>query len=133
MLNVCSYAGGVLGSSASRWNGSKMTEPLQPDDPVALGRYRLVARLGRGGMGTVFLGQDERGTQVAVKVINAELAGDPKFHDRFRREADAARRVRRFCTAPVLDASLDGQPMYVVTEYIDGGAGGGLGWPVAGL
>ncbi|MEU5877529.1 serine/threonine-protein kinase [Spirillospora sp. NPDC047279] len=98
-----------------------MTEMLQANDPVELGRYLLSGRLGRGGMGTVFLGEDPDGHRVAVKVINPELADDPVFRERFVREVEAARRVRRFCTAPVLDASLDGEePIFVVTEFIDG-------------
>ncbi|MBA9004047.1 serine/threonine-protein kinase [Thermomonospora cellulosilytica] len=95
-------------------------DPLHPDDPRELGPYRLQARLGRGGMGTVLLGADPAGRRVAVKVINRELAGEPAFRERFRREVTAARQVRRFCTAPVLDAELDRDPLYVVTEYIEG-------------
>ncbi|MDL4777476.1 serine/threonine-protein kinase [Actinomadura xylanilytica] len=93
---------------------------LRPEDPRELGPYRLIARLGRGGMGTVFLGEDGSGRRVAVKVINRELAGETAFLDRFRQEVTAARQVRRFCTAPVIDAELDRQPPYVVTEYIEG-------------
>ncbi|GAA2599288.1 serine/threonine-protein kinase [Actinomadura fulvescens] len=95
-------------------------EPLRSADPTRLGPYRLTARLGRGGMGTVYLGETTDARPVAVKVINAELADDPAFHDRFRREVTAARQVRRFSTAAVLDAQLDGEPLYVVTEYVDG-------------
>ncbi|MEU6752487.1 serine/threonine-protein kinase, partial [Spirillospora sp. NPDC046719] len=95
-------------------------EALRPDDPTGLGPYRLVGRLGRGGMGTVYLGEEAGGRRVAVKVINRELAGEAPFRDRFRREVTAARQVRRFCTAPVVDAELDRDPLYVVTEYIDG-------------
>ncbi|MFF5260467.1 serine/threonine-protein kinase [Actinomadura viridis] len=93
---------------------------LGPEDPRELGDYRLLARLGRGGMGTVFLGEDASGRRVAVKVINRELASEDSFRERFRREVTAARQVRRFCTAPVLDAELDHDPLYVVTEYIEG-------------
>ncbi|HEY8480981.1 MAG TPA: serine/threonine-protein kinase [Spirillospora sp.] len=95
-------------------------QALRDRDPRKLGPYRLLGRLGRGGMGTVFLGEDDTGRQVAVKVINAELADDDAFHERFRSEVTAARQVRRFCTAPVLDAQLDGDPLYVVTEYVAG-------------
>ncbi|MFG2003600.1 serine/threonine-protein kinase [Spirillospora sp. NPDC048911] len=95
-------------------------EPLRSADPTRLGSYRITARLGRGGMGTVYLGESADGRKVAVKVINAELADDPAFHERFRREVTAARQVRRFSTAAVLDAQLDGEPLYVVTEYVDG-------------
>ncbi|MEU5881282.1 serine/threonine-protein kinase [Spirillospora sp. NPDC047279] len=95
-------------------------DSLQPDDPRELGPYRLIARLGRGGMGTVFLGEDPNGRRVAVKVINRELAGEASFRDRFTREVTAARQVRRFCTAPVIGAELDRDPLYVVTEFIEG-------------
>ncbi|MBO3750937.1 serine/threonine protein kinase [Streptosporangiaceae bacterium NEAU-GS5] len=71
-------------------------------------------------MGTVYLGQDESGRRVAVKVINPEYSQHDNFRVRFRREADAARRVRRFCTAAVIDAALDGDQLYVVTEYVEG-------------
>ncbi|GAA4149769.1 serine/threonine-protein kinase [Actinomadura keratinilytica] len=96
------------------------TTPLRPGDPERLGPYRVAGRLGRGGMGTVYLGVTGAGRRVAIKVINPELSDDAAFHERFRHEVTAARRVRRFCTAAVLDARLDGDPLYVVTEYVDG-------------
>ncbi|WP_405140624.1 protein kinase [Sphaerisporangium sp. NBC_01403] len=93
---------------------------LSPSEPSQIGHYRLLGRLGRGGMGTVYLGQDHTGQRVAIKVINAEYSQHEQFRVRFRREAESARRVRRFCTAAVLDADLDGDQLYVVTEYVDG-------------
>ncbi|WP_157963735.1 serine/threonine-protein kinase [Actinocorallia populi] len=96
------------------------TEPLGSGDPERLGDYRLLGRLGRGGMGIVYLGQAPDGGRVAVKVITPDLADDARFRDRFRREVDAARRVQRFCTAAVLDAELESPPLYVVTQYVPG-------------
>ena len=93
---------------------------LSPSEPSQIGRYQLIGRLGRGGMGTVYLGEDATGQRVAIKVINAEYSQHEQFRVRFRREAESARRVRRFCTAAVLDADLDGEQLYVVTEYVDG-------------
>ncbi|TQM72542.1 serine/threonine protein kinase [Thermopolyspora flexuosa] len=92
---------------------------LDPGDPTELGPYRIASRLGRGGMGTVYLAEGPSGP-VAIKVINPHFANDPEFRRRFRREVEAARRVRRFCTAPVLDARLDGEPLWIVTEYVAG-------------
>lgn len=93
---------------------------LRPGDPESLGPYRTVGRIGRGGMGIVYLAESPQGERAAVKVISPDLADDDGFRDRFRREVESARRVRRFCTAPVLDARLDGEPLYIVTEYVDG-------------
>ncbi|WP_230686317.1 serine/threonine-protein kinase [Catellatospora vulcania] len=93
---------------------------LHPGDPRQAGGVRLLGRLGEGGMGVVFLGQDAAGRLVAVKVIRPDYARDRRFLARFAAEAAAARRVARFCTAQVLDAGADGDLAYLVTEYIEG-------------
>ncbi|MGW4664642.1 protein kinase domain-containing protein [Streptosporangium sandarakinum] len=80
----------------------------------------MLRPLGRGGMGTVYLGESPEGGQVAIKVINPEYSRHEQFRMRFRREAEAAQRVRRFCTAAVIEADLDGDQLYVVTEYVAG-------------
>jgi eukaryotic-like serine/threonine-protein kinase len=95
-------------------------DALRAGDPRQIGVYRLVGRLGDGGMGQVFLGVSPGGRPVAVKVIRRELAADPEFLQRFAREVDAARRVGGFHTAPVVDADpYDDQP-WMVTAYIAG-------------
>lgn len=55
-----------------------------------------------------------------MKVIHPQLARDPAFRRRFDREVAAARRVARFCTAPVLDAGVEDGVAYLVTEYVRG-------------
>jgi predicted Ser/Thr protein kinase len=93
---------------------------LRAGDPTVIGPYAVVGRLGAGGMGVVYLARGTGGRLVAVKVIRRDLAADPEFRARFRREAEAARRVAAFCTARVLDAELEGPSPYLVTEYIHG-------------
>jgi len=100
--------------------GPRRAAPLGPGDPEWVGPYRLLGRLGAGGMGTVFLGRGDDGEPVAVKVLRPELAGDPSFLRMFRHEVAAARRVVGFCTARVIDAELSGELPYLVTEYVDG-------------
>ncbi|MEU4164936.1 discoidin domain-containing protein [Actinoplanes sp. NPDC026670] len=94
--------------------------PLRASDPDRLGRYRLTGRLGAGGMGVVYLAEDDDGTYVAVKQIHTAMAADPEYAGRFRSEVERAREVPSFCTAGFLDADLDHDPPYLVTEYVDG-------------
>ncbi|GAA3929091.1 serine/threonine-protein kinase [Actinoplanes auranticolor] len=97
-----------------------MTDPLLPGDPAELGGYRLLGRLGQGGMGAVYLGRDAGGRLVAVKMIRPEYADDTEFRGRFRSEVNRARQVPPFCTAEVLDADPDHPTPYLVVEYVDG-------------
>ncbi|MBO2446806.1 serine/threonine protein kinase [Actinomadura barringtoniae] len=94
-------------------------EALRSGDPEYLGRYRLIARLGEGGQGIVFLGEDD-GTQVAVKLLRSGLGSDPEPRARFMRELATAKRVAQFCTAAVLDADVAGDQPYIVSEYVNG-------------
>ncbi|MHC5903923.1 serine/threonine-protein kinase [Streptomyces sp. S6] len=94
--------------------------PLQWDDPQVAGGYRLVARLGAGGMGRVYLSYTQGGRAVAVKVVRPELADDPVFRRRFHREVKAARRVRGAYTAELVDADADGVPPWLATLYVPG-------------
>ncbi|MER7672644.1 serine/threonine-protein kinase [Kitasatospora sp. NPDC096128] len=96
-------------------------EALRPTDPTTVGgRYRLLARLGSGGMGVVYLGRSPGGRLVAVKCVHWDLATDPRFRLRFTQEMEAARRVGGFHTAQVVDADPDGDPPWLVTAYIPG-------------
>ncbi|WP_051065501.1 serine/threonine-protein kinase [Nocardiopsis potens] len=95
-------------------------QPLGPSDPREIGRYRLLGRLGEGGQGVVYLGEDPDGARAAVKTLNPAGMRDPGLRDRFVREAAAARRVASFCTAAVLDADFSASPPYIASEYVDG-------------
>ncbi|WP_067489471.1 bifunctional serine/threonine-protein kinase/ABC transporter substrate-binding protein [Actinomadura hibisca] len=97
-----------------------MAEPLLPDDPTRVGSYELLGRLGDGGQGSVYLGQSPGGQQVAVKLLHARLSRDPQARSRFVRELEVAERVSGFCTAQVLDADIDGDRPYIVSEFVDG-------------
>jgi serine/threonine protein kinase len=93
---------------------------LQPDDPREIGPYRLLGQLGSGGMGQVFLGMSAGGRPIAVKVIRTELATDPDFRARFRREVAAAQKVSGLFTALVVDADLDSPMPWLATAYVAG-------------
>ncbi|ARQ68980.1 bifunctional serine/threonine-protein kinase/ABC transporter substrate-binding protein [Streptomyces marincola] len=95
-------------------------QALQAGDPERVGRYQVLARLGSGAMGRVFLARSPGGRPVAVKVVRIELAEDPRFRDRFAREVAAARRVNSFFTAGVVDADPEAMPPWLATAYVAG-------------
>ncbi|MFC9813655.1 protein kinase [Streptomyces virginiae] len=95
-------------------------QPLRADDPQTVGGYRLAARLGSGGMGRVYLSHTRGGRPVALKVVHPELAEDPTFRRRFRREVEAARRVRGAYTAELIDADAEATPPWLATVYVPG-------------
>jgi serine/threonine protein kinase len=84
-------------------------------------RYRVEQRLAIGGMGAVYVGVDERlGRPVAVKLLKEELAGQPDFVERFRREARAAAGLSHPNVAQVYDYGQDGQQHFIVMELVEG-------------
>src|SRR5215470_15745368 len=96
------------------------SKPLEPGDPLRLGRFELLARLGQGGQGVVYLGRgpgpgEER---VAVKVLRSSVDGMEL--QRLGRELDAIHQVQPFVTARVIEAAAEGDRRYVVSEFIDG-------------
>ncbi len=94
--------------------------PLGPDDPAAVGPFRLLGRLGAGAMGQVYLGRTRGRRLVAVKVVRPAPAGDRLFRERFAREIAAARQVHGLYVAPLVDADPAGTPPWLATAYIPG-------------
>ena len=93
---------------------------LRAGDPRQVGPYQLLGRLGCGGMGSVFLGRPDTGSLAAVKVIRADLAGDPGFRARFDQEVAAAGRVSGQFTAALADADTTGPVPWLATSYVPG-------------
>jgi serine/threonine-protein kinase len=104
--------------------------PLEkPDDEISAlrratgSRYRILRRLGGGGMATVFRAEQmPLGRDVVVKVLHAHLARDGEMTERFRREAEAAARLVHPFICPVLDFGQQGETVYIVMPYLSGGS-----------
>jgi tRNA A-37 threonylcarbamoyl transferase component Bud32 len=95
-------------------------EPLEADDPLRVGRFEILARLGAGGMGRVYLARLPSGEQFALKMIHQFLSDDVQFRRRFQREVMAAQRVTGENTAALVDADPDARPPWMAVEYVDG-------------
>ena len=88
--------------------------------PGKVGPYRVVEKVGEGGMGVVYLARDARGREVAVKVLGPAVVGDPSARARLSREVETMRRVRSPFVAEILDADTDGRAPYIVTRFVPG-------------
>ncbi|MFG1947094.1 protein kinase [Nonomuraea sp. NPDC048826] len=94
--------------------------PLQSVDPLHIGRFRLRGRLGSGGQGIVFLGEDDAGACFAIKVPHPHALTDAETRARFAREMEIARRTAPAFTARVVEAKLEDDLPYIVSEYVEG-------------
>jgi serine/threonine protein kinase len=99
-------------------SGDAGLEPLSQQDPARVGGYLLMARLGTGAMGRVYLGRSASGRLVAVKTIRSEFAADGDFRTRFAHEVTAAGRVSGVYTAAVVAADPDAEIPWLATAYI---------------
>ncbi|MGW0916913.1 protein kinase domain-containing protein [Streptomyces sp. NPDC002784] len=97
-------------------------QALRTDDPVEIGGHTLLARLGAGGMGIVYLARTGTGELVALKVIRAEHAADPAFRARFRREAALAGQLTGRWTVPVRAADAEAREPWLTTDFVAGPA-----------
>ncbi|MFE6843453.1 serine/threonine-protein kinase [Streptomyces sp. NPDC057686] len=95
-------------------------QPARPGDPRRVDTYRIIGRLGSGGMGTVHAGLDPAGLRVAVKVVHPAHAEDPEFRARFRREVQLSARVQGPCLIPLLAADPDARTPWLATAYAPG-------------
>ncbi|WP_328619527.1 serine/threonine-protein kinase [Streptomyces sp. NBC_00354] len=94
--------------------------PLGPDDPQEIAGYRLLAKIGEGGMGSVYLSRTRGNQPVALKVIRREFAQEQDFRVRFEREVQAARRVQGYHIVPVLDHDTSGEQPWLATAFVPG-------------
>ena len=88
--------------------------------PRKIGPYRVIEKIGEGGMGVVYLGTDAERRPVAIKVLGSAVANDPSARQRLAREVETMRRVRNRYVAEVVDADVQGPAPYVVTRYVPG-------------
>ncbi|MFJ3334942.1 serine/threonine-protein kinase [Streptomyces sp. NPDC086766] len=95
-------------------------QPARPGDPSRIGPYRIIGRLGAGGMGTVHAGVAADGTRVAVKVIHPQQAQEAEFRARFRREVELSSRVTGPYLVPLLAADTDAETPWLATPYVPG-------------
>ena len=88
--------------------------------PRKIGPYRVIEKIGEGGMGVVYLARDTENRQVAVKVLGPAVAAEPDARRRLSREVETMRRINSRYVAQVLDADVNCASPYIVTRYVHG-------------
>ncbi|MFE0102743.1 serine/threonine-protein kinase [Streptomyces sp. NPDC059009] len=103
--------------------GGAVPKPLREQDPREVSGYPVRARIGEGGMGTVYLSYSRGGQPVALKLIRAEYAegsGSTAFRERFAREIAAAHHVAGYHLVPVVDHDAHAARPWLATRYVPG-------------
>ncbi|MCZ4118774.1 serine/threonine-protein kinase [Streptomyces sp. H39-S7] len=93
---------------------------LRPEDPREIAGYRLLARIGEGGLGAVYLSHAPSGQPVALKVVRREYARDRDFRRCFQSDVRAARDVRGYHVVPVVGHDATGDRPWLAAAYIPG-------------
>ena len=93
--------------------------PLSPEDPVELGGFQLIGRIGHGGMGQVYLGESPAGEAAAVKVIKPSVV-DSETRQRFAQEIEVLKTVWGPRVAAFMDADTEAERPWLATEYVEG-------------
>ncbi|WP_369235937.1 serine/threonine-protein kinase [Streptomyces sp. R21] len=110
----------VRGRAPITTSTGDILSPLGPQDPRETAGYHLLAKIGEGGMGTVYLSHTRGGQPVALKVIRREYGQDPDFRRRFEQEVQAARRVQGYHIVPVVDHDTSGELPWLASAFIPG-------------
>lgn len=109
------------GAGPASWPEAAVTlASLAKGDPARIGSFRLLARLGGGAMGEVFLATSRAGRLVAVKQVRAEYARDGVFRARFAKEVAAVRAVTGSHTPVLIDADAEAERPWIATAYVAG-------------
>lgn len=95
-------------------------EPLRQEDPSTCGPFRLLGRIGAGGMGVIYLGEGVEGERVAVKRVRVEHSDQPQFRQRLQREVEAMRSLPGDFTARLVAANVIGSPQWLAMDYVPG-------------
>ena len=94
-------------------------ERLRPSDPEQIGPWQIVNRLGAGGMGIVYMGNN--GTRAAaVKIVREFLLEDPSSRARLSREVAILKKIKGKYVAEIVGADIDSNPAWIATNYVDG-------------